>query len=131
MEIQLEVRLDVDQLTKYAFLFLVPICPHQDLMLGEMIPLPLSELFDHGGQKEATRSRNLSRYALIFLLLALSGLIFLLRNIHSVEVRDQSCFLLKTSKTQTLVMSLFSELELSHCIDHPPAPEQNPVVTYF
>lgn len=32
-------------------------------------------------------SRNLSKYALIFLLLALSGLIFLLRNIHSVEVR--------------------------------------------
>lgn len=34
-------------------------------------------------------SRNLSKYTLVFLLLALSGLIFLLRNIHSVEVRRE------------------------------------------
>lgn len=55
---------------------------------GTMIPSLLSEPRpDHGRQKEATMSRNLSKYALIFLLLALSGLIFLLRNIHSVEVR--------------------------------------------
>lgn len=33
--------------------------------------------------------RNLSKYALIFLFLALSGLIFLLRNIHTVEVRRE------------------------------------------
>lgn len=85
------------QLTGFSFLFLILFSPHQDLMLlCEMIPLLLSEpLSDHGRQKEATMSRNLSRYALIFLLLALSGLFFLLRNIHSVEVRDQSRFLLK------------------------------------
>lgn len=64
-----------------------------------MIPLLLSEpVSDHGRQKEATMSRNLSRYALIFLLLALSGLFFLLRNIHSVEVRGQSHFLLKKKR---------------------------------
>ncbi|KAM7380367.1 hypothetical protein PAMP_003669 [Pampus punctatissimus] len=34
---------------------------------------------------EVTMCRNLSKYALIFLFLALSGLIFLLRNIHTVE----------------------------------------------
>lgn len=33
--------------------------------------------------------RNLSKYALIFLFLALSGLIFLLRNIQTVEVRRE------------------------------------------
>lgn len=39
--------------------------------------------------------RNLSKYALIFLFLALSGLIFLLRNIQTVEVRREMlmCFL--------------------------------------
>ncbi|KAJ0070312.1 hypothetical protein NL108_007668 [Boleophthalmus pectinirostris] len=37
------------------------------------------------GQREVTMCRNLSKYALIFLFIALSGLIFLLRNIHTVE----------------------------------------------
>lgn len=44
---------------------------------------------DHVGQKEVTMCRNLSKYAFIFLFLALSGLIFLLRNIHTVEVRKE------------------------------------------
>ncbi|CAN9497618.1 unnamed protein product [Ophioblennius macclurei] len=34
---------------------------------------------------EVTMYRNLSKYALVFIFLALSGLIFLLRNIHTVE----------------------------------------------
>lgn len=72
------------------------------MLLGKMVPLLLSEpVSDHGRQKEATMSRNLSRYALIFLLLALSGLIFLLRNIRSVEVRDPSRLPLKTSADPT------------------------------
>lgn len=54
----------------------------------EMIPSSLSETGpDHGRQKEGTMSRSLSKYAPVFLFLALSGVIFLLRNIHSVEVR--------------------------------------------
>ncbi|KAM3861700.1 NXPE family member 3 [Diretmus argenteus] len=40
---------------------------------------------DHGRQKGVTMCRNLSKYAPIFLLLALSGLIFLLRNIQTLE----------------------------------------------
>lgn len=80
-------------------------------------------------------SRNLSRNALIFLLLALSGLIFLLRNIHSVEVRDQSRSRLKKpaqTRHQSCLFSLvISELELSHRVNHTPAAEQNPVVPDF
>lgn len=57
-------------------------------------------------------SRNLSRYALIFLLLALSGLIFLLRNIRSVEVRDPSRLLLKTSADTTSVTGLIGPFSL-------------------
>lgn len=71
----------------------------------EMIPSSLSETGpDHGRQKEAIMSRNLSKYALIFLLLALSGLIFLLRNIHSVEVRREVGY------TQVLI-DVFSQLK--------------------
>uniref|UniRef100_UPI0037E8D038 NXPE family member 3 isoform X2 n=1 Tax=Semicossyphus pulcher TaxID=241346 RepID=UPI0037E8D038 len=40
---------------------------------------------DHGRQKEVTMCRNLSNFALIFFFLALSGFIFLLRNIQTVE----------------------------------------------
>ncbi|XP_072252864.1 NXPE family member 3 [Leuresthes tenuis] len=40
---------------------------------------------DHGRQKGATMCRNLSNYALVFLFIALSGFIFLLCNIHTVE----------------------------------------------
>lgn len=40
--------------------------------------------FNHD-RREVTMCRNLSKYALIFLFLALSVLIFLLRNIHTVE----------------------------------------------
>lgn len=39
--------------------------------------------------------RNISKYVLIFLFLALSGLIYLLRNIHTVEVR-RDVFLIDT-----------------------------------
>lgn len=39
----------------------------------------------HHERWDVTMCRNLSKYALIFLFLALSGLIFLLRNIHTVE----------------------------------------------
>lgn len=57
---------------------------------GGMSPSSVSERGpDHGRQKEVIMSRNLSKYTLVFLLLALSGLIFLLRNIHSVEVRRE------------------------------------------
>ncbi|XP_038863152.1 NXPE family member 3-like [Salvelinus namaycush] len=40
---------------------------------------------DHGRQKGGTVWKNLSKYTPIFLLLALSGIIFLLRNIHTLE----------------------------------------------
>ncbi|KAM4557910.1 NXPE family member 3 isoform 1-T3 [Odontesthes bonariensis] len=40
---------------------------------------------DHGRQKGATMCRSLSNYALVFLFLALSGFVFLLCNIHTVE----------------------------------------------
>ncbi|CAB1436715.1 unnamed protein product [Pleuronectes platessa] len=40
---------------------------------------------DSGRQRQVTMCRNLSKYALIFLFLALFGLFWLLRNIHSVE----------------------------------------------
>lgn len=39
------------------------------------------------GDREGTMARNLSKCVFVLLVLALSGLIFLLRNIHSVEVR--------------------------------------------
>ncbi|XP_029980769.1 NXPE family member 3 isoform X2 [Sphaeramia orbicularis] len=53
-------------------------CFHHVVMAGgKMVP-------DHERQK-VIMCRNLSKYALIFLFLALSGLIFLLRNIQSVE----------------------------------------------
>lgn len=57
----------------------------------EMILLSPSQLGrHHGRQKEGTMARNLSKCVFVFLILALSGLIFLLRNIHSVEVRRGS-----------------------------------------
>lgn len=106
---------------------------------GTMIPSLLSEPRpDHERQKEATMSRNLSKYALIFLLLALSGLIFLLRNIHSVEVRTRCALqLTDTVRMVTLLLLLVvsflfvSELELSHYFDHLPASEQDPVIPHL
>lgn len=40
----------------------------------------------HGRQKQGAMAPSLSKCVLVFLLLAVSGLVFLLRNIHSVEV---------------------------------------------
>ena len=42
---------------------------------------------DHGTQKKVTKSRKFSKVSVIFLFLAVFGLIFLLRNVSSVEVR--------------------------------------------
>ncbi|KAM3607194.1 uncharacterized protein V6R79_003239 [Siganus canaliculatus] len=55
--------------------------------------------------------RNLSKYALVFLFLAVSGIIFLLRNIHSVE--NWNCHTLSTLyQFQSRIQSSFTPLNL-------------------
>ena len=44
---------------------------------------------DHGTQKKGTLCQKLSKYAVIFLFLAVFGLIFLLRNVNTAEVRRE------------------------------------------
>ena len=44
---------------------------------------------DHGTQRKVTLCRKLSKYAVIFLFLAVFGLIFLLHNISTIEVRRE------------------------------------------
>ena len=51
-----------------------------------MLKAEYEALANHGRPKGVIMCRNLSKYAPLFLLLALSGLIFLLRNIHTLEV---------------------------------------------
>ncbi|XP_071775808.1 NXPE family member 3 isoform X2 [Centroberyx gerrardi] len=63
---------------------------------------------DHGRQKGVTMCRNLSKYAPIFLLLALSGLIFLLRNIHTLE--NLNCHTVSTLyQLQSRIHSAFTQ----------------------
>ncbi|XP_059896348.1 NXPE family member 3-like [Gadus macrocephalus] len=50
-----------------------------------MLKAEYEALANHGRPKGVIMCRNLSKYAPLFLLLALSGLIFLLRNIHTLE----------------------------------------------
>jgi len=54
----------------------------------------------HGRPRGVVVCRHLSKYAPIFLLLALFGLIFLLRNIHTLEV---SITLRRTARTHVCV----------------------------
>ena len=51
-----------------------------------MLKAEYEALFNHGGLKRIIISRNRAKYALIFFLLATSGLMFLLRNILTLEV---------------------------------------------
>lgn len=60
--------------------------PEEEMML----PSPSQLGCHHGRQKKGTMARNLSKCVFVFLVLALSGLIFLLRSIRSVEVRRGS-----------------------------------------
>ncbi|CAL8255576.1 unnamed protein product [Gadus morhua 'NCC'] len=50
-----------------------------------MLKAKYEALFNHGGLKRIIISRNRAKYALIFFLLATSGLMFLLRNILTLE----------------------------------------------
>lgn len=52
-----------------------------------ILPSPSQLGRHHGRQREGTMARNLPKCVFVLLVLALSGLIFLLRNIHSIEVR--------------------------------------------
>ncbi|XP_034042282.1 NXPE family member 3 [Thalassophryne amazonica] len=66
---------------------------------------------DHGREKEVTMCRSLSKYAFIFLLLALCGLIFLLRNIHTVE--HLNCHTISALyQVQTRIQSVLTSVEL-------------------
>ena len=60
--------------------------------------------------------RNLSKYALIFLVLALSGVIFLLQNIHTLEVRKDPAFMLldrqKEGGSREVMLLLLIKLNL-------------------
>ena len=59
---------------------------------------------------------NLSKYALIFLVLALSGVIFLLQNIHTLEVRKDPAFMLldrqKEGGSREVMLLLLIKLNL-------------------
>ena len=60
---------------------------------------------DHGTHKKGTLCRKLTKYAVIFLFLAVFGLIFLLHNISTIEVRREGAtprFFLSYSKGQRI-----------------------------
>ena len=60
--------------------------------------------------------RNLSKYALIFLVLALSGVLFFLRNIQTLEVRKDPAFMLldrqKEGGSREVMLLLLIKLNL-------------------